>query len=167
MTELRRNGPEPFSGVKRAYLLLFLSIMEVMEKLGTDSALEMLQRATEKHADIVAGELRRMMPQGLDPLEAGLEVHRRFMADAGAEVDVHRRGDKSVTVRVGRCPFYEAFLDLGVDCGYFLSGLCTNLTLPAIQAALVRFDPRLRLEAEMIRRSAEEFCLERIFLSET
>jgi len=166
LTGLNPPDAEPFSGVKRAYVLLFLSLMEAIEELGTDRALEMLQRAAERQADIIAMELRRGIPRGSGPLDVGLEVHRRFMADAGAEVEVHRRDAASVTVRVRRCPFYEALLDVGVDCGYFLGGLCANLTLPAIQSILTRFDPRLRLEAEMIRQSAEEFCLERIYLHE-
>lgn len=162
----RAGHPAAFEGVRRAYLLLLLSVMEAMEALGTDRALEMLQRAAEKQADIVAGELRRGLPDDLGPLDLGLEAHRRFMGDAGAAVEVHRRGDASVVVRVGRCPFYEALLDVGVDCGHLLNGLCRNLILPALQAVLRRLDPRLGLEAEMMRRSAEEFCLERIHVTE-
>jgi len=152
------------SGVRRAYTLLVLFLMEAIEQLGTDRALEMLQQAAEKQADIIARELRREAPEDLPPIEKGLRVYRRFMADVGAEALIHERRESSVTFRVKRCPFYEALLDVGVDCGYFLGGLCTNLILPAIQATLRRFDHRLRLEAELIRQSAEEFCLERIYL---
>lgn len=157
---------ERFSGVKRAYALLFLTLMEFIEELGTENSLRMLQRAIEKQADIIASELRLEMPHVLSPLDVGLTVHRRFMEDAGAEAELHMRDTSSVTVRIGRCPFYEALLDVGVDCGYFLGVLCSNLTLPAIQSTLQRFDPRFRLEAKLIRRSAEEFCLERIYLQE-
>ena len=55
---------------------------------------------------------------------------------------------------------------MGVDCGYFIGGLCTHLTLPAIQATLKRFDPRLKLEPRLVRETAEEFCLERVYLGE-
>lgn len=166
MTDSNPPEGDPPSGVRRAYTLTFLLLMEAIENFGTDRALKMLQRAVEKQVDIIAGELRRRMPVGLSPLELGLEVHRRFMSDAGAEVEVHSRDETSVTVVVRRCPFYEALLDLDVDCGYFLGGLCTNLTLPAVQATLTRFDPRLRLEAKTIRQSAEDICLERIYLHE-
>ena len=155
-----------FSGVRRAYVLLILLLMEVIEERGTNRALEMLQQAAERQAEVIARELRRCMPAGLGPLDVGLEVYRRFMGDAGAEVEVHSRDSSSITVRVGRCPFYEALLDVGVDCGYFLGGLCTNLTLPAIQATLKQFDHRLRLESKLTRETAEEFCLERIYLKE-
>ncbi len=43
-----------------------------------------------------------------------------------------------------------------------MGGLCGYLTLPAIQAILNRFDGRLRVESRLVRKSAEEFCLERI-----
>jgi hypothetical protein len=106
------------------------------------------------------------MPKGLSILDTGAEVYRRFMADAGAEVSVHKRDEKSVTFVVRRCPFHEAFLDVGVDCGIFLKGLCGNLTLPAIQATLSEFDERLRVENVVARQSAEEVCLERVYLAE-
>ena len=155
-----------FEGIRRSYALLTLFLMEVIEELGTDRALEMLQSAVEKQAGIIERELRRKIPEGLPSLEKGVEVYRAFMEDAGAEVTVHERGESSVTFLIRRCPFYEALLDVGVDCGYFLGGLCDNLTLPAVQAALARFDPRLRLEPRLVRESAEEFCLERIYLDE-
>ncbi|UCD44220.1 MAG: hypothetical protein JSV27_08770 [Candidatus Bathyarchaeota archaeon] len=155
-----------FEGIRRSYALLVLFLMEVMEELGTDRTIEMLQEAAEGQARIIERELRRSMPEGLDPLEIGVTVYRDFMEGAGAEVAVHERGDDHVTLRVKRCPFYEALLDVGVDCGYFLGGLCTNLTLPSIQATLRRFDPRLRLEPRLVRESAEEFCLERVYIEE-
>ena len=155
-----------FNGIRHSYALLVLLLMEVIEELGTARGLEMLLEAVEKQTDIIAKELRRKMPADMSPLEMGVEVYRRFMEAASAEVVIHARDDSSVTFRVRRCPFYEAFLDVGIDCGYFVGGLCTHLTLPAIQAALTRFDPRLKLETKLVRESAEEFCLERVYLGE-
>jgi predicted ArsR family transcriptional regulator len=155
-----------FEGIRRSYALLTLFLMEVIEELGTDRALEMLQLAVEKQASIIERELRRKIPEDVPPLEKGVEVYRAFMEDAGAEVTVHEKNKSSVTFLVRRCPFYEALLDVGVDCGYFLGGLCNNLTLPAIQAVVARFDPRLKLEPMLVRESAEEFCLERVYLDE-
>jgi predicted ArsR family transcriptional regulator len=155
-----------FDGVRRSYTLLVFLLMGVIEELGTDRSLEMLQNAVENQADIIVRELRKKIPVNLSPLETGVEVYNRFMGDAGAEVAIHTRDDSSVTFRVRRCPFYEAFLDVGVDCGYFLGGLCTYLTLPAIQAILTRFHPGLKMETKLVRESAEEFCLERIYLDE-
>jgi hypothetical protein len=158
------TGSNLYDGLRRAYVLTFLLLMEEIEAHGTDHSLEMLQRAVEKQADIVAGEFKRYIPQDLRPLDIGLEVYTRFMTDAGADVEIHDRDEISATVVVKRCPFFEAILELGVDCGYFLGGLCSNLTLPSIQAILVRFDSRLKLEAETVRESMEGLCLERIYL---
>jgi hypothetical protein len=153
-----------FDGVRRSYTLLFLFLNEIIEELGTDRGLEMLTTAIEKQADVIHRELLRKLPENLVPLEVGDAVYKTFMEEAGAEVIIHERDDSSITYRVARCPFYEAFLDVGIDCGYFLGGLCGNLTLPAIQAILNRFDGRLKVESRLVRESAEEFCLERITL---
>jgi predicted ArsR family transcriptional regulator len=155
-----------FEGIRRSYTLLTLLLMEIIEELGTDRALEMLQASVEKQAEIIARELKREIPEDVAPLERGMAVYSAFMEDAGAEIVVHERTENSVTYRVKGCPFYEALLDVGVDCGYLLGGLCTHLTLPAIQATLKRFDPRLKLEPRLVRESAEEFCLERIYLGD-
>jgi predicted ArsR family transcriptional regulator len=155
-----------FNGVRRSYTLLALLLMEVIEELGTDRGLEMLQRATERQADVIHRELSREIEPDLQPLEKGVEAYRRFMEEAGAEVQVQKREGDSATFLVRRCPFYEAFLNIGIDCGYFLGGLCAQITLPAVQAILRRFDPRLTLETSLVRESAEEFCLERVRLRE-
>jgi hypothetical protein len=155
-----------FDGVRRAYDLNILYVMKVIEILGTDKALELLEEASRRQGVITAREMRRTLPEDMTPLEIGAEVYRRFMADAGAEIKIHKQDEASVTFLINRCPFFEAFLDVGVDCGMFLNGLCTHLTLPSIQATLNEFDPRLKVEADLTRESAEEFCLERVILSE-
>jgi hypothetical protein len=153
-----------FDGVRRSYTLLILFLNEVIEELGTEKGLEMLQAAVEKQAEVIHSEFLRELPEDSPPLEISDAIYRNFMEEAGAEVMVHERNDASITYRVARCPFYEAFLDVGIDCGYFLGGICGNLTLPAIQTILIKFDGRLRVESRLVRESAEEFCLERITL---
>ncbi|MGD2201075.1 MAG: hypothetical protein PVJ38_05545 [Candidatus Bathyarchaeota archaeon] len=152
-----------YHGVKSSYTLLALLLMEIIEDAGTDKGIEMLQSAIEVQADIVHRELVRQIPEGTTPLKIGDTVYRTFMEGAGAEVSVHEREEDSITYMVERCPFNEAFLDIGIDCGYFLQGLCTQLTLPAVQAILSKFDARLEVEARLVRETAEEFCLERVF----
>jgi predicted ArsR family transcriptional regulator len=155
-----------FNGVKRAYILQIAYIMKVIEKYGTDEALGILEEAAQRQGTITAREMRRTLPKDLSPLDTAVEVYRRFMSDTGAEVTEHQRDENSVTFLINRCPFYEAFLDIGVDCGMFLNGLCNNLTLPSIQCTLTHFDSRLKIEPVVSRESAEEICMERVYLSE-
>ncbi len=155
-----------FDGVRRAYVLQIAYIMEVVEELGTDEALRMLDAAAKRQGSIVAREMRRTLPEDMAALDIGAEVYSRFMADAGADITERSRDETSVTFLVRRCPFYEAFLDVGVDCGMFLNGLCGNLTLPSIQYTLSHFDERLRVEPLVTRESAEELCLEKVYLAE-
>lgn len=155
-----------FDGVRRAYDLQIIYVMKVIEQLGTDKALELLEEASKRQGVIIAREMRRKLPKNLSSLQIGAEVYRCFMEDAGAEIKVHKQDENSVTFLINRCPFFEAFLDVGVDCGMFLNGLCTHLTLPSIQATLNEFDQKLRVEPVLTRESAEEFCLERVYITE-
>jgi len=154
-----------FDGVRRAYDLFILYVMNVIEELGTDKALELLEKSSKRQGVITAREMRRKLPKGLTSIEIGAEVYKRFMSDAGAEIRIHKQDEESVIFLVERCPFFEAFLDVGVDCGMFLNGLCKHLTLPSIQATLNEFDAKLRVEPVLTRESAEEYCLERVYLS--
>jgi hypothetical protein len=155
-----------FDGVRRAYDLQILYVMEVVELLGTDKAIELLEKASKRQGMIVAREMRRKFPDHLSSIEIGSEVYKSFMQDAGTEITVYEQNENSVTFLINRCPFFEAFLDVGVDCGMFLNGLCKHLTLPSIQATLNEFNSKLRVEPVLTRETVEEFCLERVFLAD-
>ncbi|MES0324299.1 MAG: L-2-amino-thiazoline-4-carboxylic acid hydrolase [Candidatus Bathyarchaeia archaeon] len=155
-----------FDGARRAYMLQILYVMNAIEELGSDKALEILEKSSERQGVIIARNMKKTLPEGMTSLEIGAEVYRRFMSDAGTEISVHQQDEKSVTFVINRCPFFEAFLDVGVDCGMFLNGLCTHLTLPSIQATLNQFDPRLKVEPVLTRKAAEDLCLERVYLSD-
>ena len=154
-----------FEGVRRAYMLQILYVMNAIEEIGSDKALELLERSSQRQGVIVARQMKKTLPEGMTSIEIGAKVYRRFMSDTGAEIRVHKQDETSVTFVINRCPFFEAFLDVGVDCGMFLNGLCTHLTLPSIQATLNQFDPRLKVEAVLTREAAEDLCLERVYLS--
>jgi len=153
-------------GVRRGYTLLALYIIEVIKDLGTQPSLDKLLEAADKQGVLISNEMKKRILPGLTLIETGSRVYTGFMNDAGAEVRVHRSDSTSVTFIVRRCPFHEAFLEVGVDCGIFLKGLCSNLTIPAIQATLNQFDERLKVENIVARQSAEEVCLERVYLAE-
>ena len=155
-----------FDGTRRAYMLQILYVMNAIEELGSDKALEILEKSSERQGVIIARNMMKTLPEDMTSLETGAEVYRRFMSDAGAEIRVHNQAEKSVTFVINRCPFFEAFLDVGVDCGMFLNGLCTHLTLPSIQATLSQFNSKLKVEPVLTREAAEDLCFERVYLSD-
>lgn len=157
------NKEDQSNGVRRVYALCFFFLMEVIEQLGTDRALELLSKAAEQQAEIIEKELIGQIKTA-EPIEMGSEVYSRFMKDLGAQPSVQKRTENNITIRVDRCPIYEAFLSIGLDCGFWMQGLCTNIVIPSIGATLKRFDPRLRLTLEKYRASAEDLCLLKLSL---
>ena len=153
---------ESHRGVRRAYTLLFLLVSEIVQQLGTDGALEAVERAVEREAELLAGELREGLPEGLEPLELGLEAYGELMGSIGAEFEVVERGGSHITLRVDSCPYYEALLEASVDCGYFLGGVCRNVIKPLLEAVLRRLEGGLRLEVEAVREAAEGVCIVRL-----
>jgi len=146
------------TGPRRIYTLSFLFLMEVIQRLGTDKALGLLTEAAKKHAEILEKEFGAAHGLGT-PLEKGAYVYRAFMKDLGTETQVVRESIDGVDVRSRSCPIYGAFLDIGVECDFWMKGLCTNIVLPSIEAALKRFDERLTLTLLKHRSSAEDECV--------
>ena len=68
-----------FDGVRRGYLLLTFYMMEVINELGTEPSLGMLERAADNQAEVIAGEIRKTMPDGLSPLEVGEYIYLDFI----------------------------------------------------------------------------------------
>ena len=154
---------EPNPGARRAYTLLFLLISEIVEQLGTDGALEAIERAVEREAELLAGELQGSLSAS-NPLERGLEAYGELMGSIGARFEVVEREENRFTIRVDYCPYYEALIDASIDCGYFLGGVCRNIVRPLLEAVLRQLDDRLRLEVEAVREAAEGVCILRMTL---
>jgi hypothetical protein len=154
-----------FEGVRRGYLLLILYTMKVIEELGTQTATNLLLEAAKEQGRVIVKEFQDVVSSKATTLGKGEEIYKSFMSDAGAEMDILERDDESVTFIVERCPFYEALLNVGIDCGVFLEGLCTNLTLPAIQETLKQLHPKLRIEPVVCKESLDEICIERLIIA--
>ena len=54
-----------FDGVRRAYDLNILYVMKVIEILGTDKALEILEEASKRQGVLIAREMRRKLPKDM------------------------------------------------------------------------------------------------------
>ena len=52
-----------FDGVRRAYDLQILYVMKVIEQLGTDKAIELLEETSKHQGIIIAREMRRKLPK--------------------------------------------------------------------------------------------------------
>jgi len=139
--------------------------MEIIEHIGTSKALELLSEAAEKHAAVLETEFKSA--HELDaPLQKGVYVYRTFMRDLGTETEIVGKSAGSVDIRAHECPIYGAYLDIGLECAFWMKGLCTNIVLPSIESALRRFDDRLALALQSHRSSAEECCIVRVRLNE-
>jgi len=152
------------AGVRRSLSLLFLYIMNVIEEIGTDSSIELLIKAAKEQGNIFAREFRKEYSSDLSPLEVAEKVYCKFMKDVGAEVHSYERGNDSSSFIIYDCPFFDAFLDVGINCGIFLEGLCSNLTLPTVQTALSNYGINVRVEATRCKNSSEDFCIEKVSL---
>lgn len=152
--------------VRRVYTLCFLFLMEVIEKIGTDRALDLLYKAVDRQAEITEKELSSYIKREAGPLERGLEVYSHFMGDLGAKVTTKPQGNSGFSINVARCPIYEAYLSIGLECDVWMRGLCTNMVLPSLQKMMHRFQSDSELSLVKYRLSADEPCLLRLELKD-
>lgn len=141
--------------------------MQVIEKIGTDRALDLLYKAVDSQADIIQKEFSQTVLAKPSPLEKGLEVYTRFMRELGAHVLAVPIGDSEFSLKVERCPIYEAYLSIGLECDVWMHGLCTNIVLPSILKIIERFEPDVRLDLVRYRASLDEPCLLRLGLQKS
>lgn len=144
------------------YTLLALYLIEAIKKFGSQEALTMLDSASEQQGVMLAEEYKKILPKTLSTLEMGAEAYKLFMMETGADIVLQKKSDDSFTFRIQKCPFHEVYLEVGIDCGYFLNGLCSNLILPSIRSTLKHLNTNLRIEPVLTRETAEDFCLIKI-----
>ena len=152
------------AGVRRSLSLLILYIMNVIEEIGTDSSIELLIKAAEEQGKIFAIEFRKEYSSDLSPIVIAEKVYCKFMKDFGADVHSYEKSDDSASFIIYDCPFFDAFLDVGINCGIFLEGLCSNLTLPIVQTAISNYGINVKLETTRCKSSSEDFCVEKVSL---
>ncbi len=138
--------------------------MKIIDEFGSDIGLRIFNEVIQKQAKIVGDEIKKSMPKNLSLLDSGVKAYFDFMENAGADVQIYDKKDESATFIIKKCPFYDALLNIDVNCGYLQSEICSNLTIPAIESILKTIDRRFKVETKLIRKSFEDICLEKIYL---
>ena len=78
----------------------------------------------------------------------------------GIETDVIKKTDDKVTVKVGKCPVYEAAKIMGLDAEKF----CRRSAIPFMNSLVKELSPDLQYELEKFRAGQDDFCEESIAL---
>ena len=156
---------DTFNGAKNAYTFLFAYLNTVGQEIGMERAMVLDTRMCEAMG--AAQGMAFKEQSGMEELsfQAVNSLNERFMEDGLGitsqllEEDAHRR-----LFKVGRCPLYEAAAELGMD-NASIEALCRSGAIRFMDTMVKQMNPALSYQLREFRSSAEDSCLEALYLS--
>ena len=137
-----------------------LTYAEMVEQLGEEKAVSILDSAIRKAAIAEGREFARKAPGGVTSMADFIKLYELWTADGALEVTVHEANDRVFNFDVTRCKYAEAYKAMGLgkighlmSCnrdGTFCEGYDPNIKLErqqTIMAGASRCTFRYRYEA--------------------
>ncbi|MFX0020051.1 MAG: hypothetical protein ACFFAK_00095 [Promethearchaeota archaeon] len=78
----------------------------------------------------------------------------------GIESEIFKETDEKISIKVGKCPVYEAAKMMGLDPEPF----CWRSAIPFMNSLVKELSPNLQYELEKFRTGQDDFCEESIVL---
>ena len=157
---------ETFLGVKRAYCVFFSYIISVIENLGSDKSLEILNEVVQKRGKEDGLDLKRRLKTESDDVSDGLALYSAFIQDSGMNFDIVNKAENKIVLRIGTCPVYEASHEAILDCQYFGERMCRLIYLPLASALVSVINPNLSVDLVRYRTFHDGYCIEEMSLKE-
>ena len=99
-------------------------------------------------------KIKEMTPKNASLL--GSEAIKGF----GIETEILKESDEKVSIKVGKCPVYEAAKMMGLDP----EPLCRKSAIPFMNCLVKELSSDLQYELKKFRASQDDFCEEAIVL---
>jgi len=158
------RSKETYLGVKRAYSVFFSYIISVIENLGSDKALEILNEVVQKRGKEDGSDLKRRLKIKSDDISDGLAIYSAFIQDSGMTFDIIDNDENKIVLRIGKCPVYEASHETILDCQYFGEKMCRLIYLPLASAVVSVINPNLSVDLVRYRSFHDGYCIEKMSL---
>jgi len=154
---------DTFNGAKNAFILLDGFIGTVVKEIGEEKAYDMVE-TTCQNIGAIQGKMsksqaRREKMKEMNPRNASI-----LAADAikgfGIQAQILKESDEKVSIKVGKCPVYEAAKMMGLDP----EPLCRRSAIPFMNSLVKQLNPDFHYELEKFRTGQDDFCEESIAL---
>lgn len=156
---------DTFSGAKNAFTYMFAYVNTVGEDIGMERALNL---DTKMCMAMGTAQGMAMKEQaGMEPSSPQVvaSLTERFLEDGlGITSQTLEEDAQKRLFKVGRCPLYEAAEALGMD-NASIESLCRSGAIQFMDSLVKQLNPALSYQLREFRSSAEESCIEGMFLS--
>jgi hypothetical protein len=156
---------DKFDGAKNGLSFYYAYLKEVARETGMDNAVSIgtkvdsaLGAATGRKLKEQLGnkecDLLTAVSMALDTIKEGFGITSMVVSES----------PQKIVTRCGKCPVYEACMDVGMD-SETTENLCHTGSLEFMDAMIKELNPKLSYKLTKFRSSADDFCEETIMLS--
>jgi hypothetical protein len=135
----------------------------VIKEDGEEKTYNMIEETCQNMGAVMGkmskSQARREKIKEMNPKNASLLASGAIQG-FGIETEILRESDEKVSIKVGKCPVYEAAKMMGLDPEPF----CRRSAIPFMNGLVKELSPNLQYELEKFRTGQDDFCEESIVL---
>ncbi|MFX0020061.1 MAG: L-2-amino-thiazoline-4-carboxylic acid hydrolase [Promethearchaeota archaeon] len=154
---------DTFNGAKNAFILLDAFIGTVVKEIGEEKAYNMIEETCQTmgalQGKMSRSQARREKIKEMNPKNASF-LASGAIKGFGIDTEILKESEEKVSIKVGKCPVYEAAKMMGLDPEPF----CRRSAIPFMNSLVKELSPNLQYELEKFRTGQDDFCEESIAL---
>jgi len=135
----------------------------VIKEFGDEKAYSMIEETCQNMGALQGrmskSQARREKIKEMNPKNASF-LASGAIKGFGIETEILKESDEKVSIKVGKCPVYEAAKMMGLDPEPF----CRRSAIPFMNSLVKELSPNLQYELEKFRTGQDDFCEESIAL---
>ena len=151
------------NGAKNAFIIFDAYVKTVMADVGEERAYDMMED-TCKAMGALQGKMSKSQARREKMKEMNVGNASILASNAiqgfGIGSEVIQQTEDKITIKVGKCPVYEAAKMMGLDLEMF----CRRSAIPFMNSLVKELNPDLQYELEKFRTGQDDFCEESITL---
>ena len=156
---------DTFTGAKSAFTFLFAYLNTVGQEIGMERALALDTKMCEAMGAAQGMAMKEQAGMEEIDLQAVNSLNERFLEGGlGITSELLEEGARKHLFKVGRCPLYEAAAELGMDHAS-IEALCRAGAIRFMDTMVKQMNPALSYQLQQFRASAEDSCMEVMYLS--
>ena len=154
---------DTFNGAKTAFLFFDGFYNAVVEEVGEEKALSLLEKMG-KSMGVMQGKMLKSQTRRdkIKDITASIasSLAGGVIAGLGITTETLEETPEKITLKVEKCPVYEAAKLMGLDS----EKMCRHSAMPFMDTIVKQLDPNLGYELEKYRSGPDDFCQESIVL---
>ena len=135
----------------------------MVKEIGEDKAYSMIEKSCQNmgalQGKMSKSQARREKIKEMNPSNVAF-LASDAIKGFGIASEILKESDEKVSIKVKRCPVYEAAKMMGLDP----EPLCRSSSLPFMDSLVKELNPNLQYKLEKFRIGQDDFCEESISL---